>query len=438
MTMNTPVINTLTTHGSLKSQLCWLRSGCTAALMVLASGCQLLDMASFSYANANSTHHWATDARTTTVAFTMVDNHIILPVSINGSEPLNFVLDSGAGATVIIESDRTRALPLELGAEMAVSGVGTGPDPVARVVKEVDLSLGDIRLMGQSVIYLPLASIPFFDDLDDVYFDGVVGYPFFRRFVITINYDKQLISFSEPTTAGVELDQFSDAWQELPLQIQSNVPYVAAQVRTGSEQTVAVKLLVDTGYRGPISLTPSTHDELEEPVEYFPAVSQGLSGDVESRVAMAEFLTLGSYRLNKLPVSYEISGGESDDDSNGLLGNEVLSRFNLVFDYPNERLFLSPNQRFSVPLVADRSGLQVRPHRSGGIIKNIAQGSTGEVIDIQVGDIITSFDDTPVTPVTIGELKRALGSGQDTLRLCWLSGEQSRCEDLKLASRFSE
>lgn len=321
---------------------------------------------------------------------------------------------------------------------MAVSGVGTGPDPVARVVKEVDLSLGDIRLMGQSVIYLPLASIPFFDDLDDVYFDGVVGYPFFRRFVITIDYDKQLVSFSEPSTAGVELDQLSDAWQELPLQIQSNVPYLVAQVRTGSEQTVAVKLLVDTGYRGPVSLTPSTHDELEEPVEYFPAVSQGLSGDVESRVAMAEFLTLGNYRLNQLPISYEISGGESDGDSNGLLGNEVLSRFNLVFDYPNERLFLSPNQRFSVPLVADRSGLQVRPHRSGGIIKNIAQGSTGEASDIQVGDIITSFDDTPVTPVTIGELKRALGSGQDTLRLCWLSGDQSRCEDLKLASRFSE
>jgi S1-C subfamily serine protease len=72
------------------------------------------------------------------------------------------------------------------------------------------------------------------------------------------------------------------------------------------------------------------------------------------------------------------------------------------------------------------------------LIKNIAQGSTGEVSDIQVGDIITSFDDTPVTPVTIGELKRALGSGQDTLRLCWLSGDQSQCEDLKLASRFSE
>ena len=432
------VIRKLTTRESLKSHPGWLHSVCAAAVMMSASGCQLFDMASFSYANANSSHHWIGEARTTTVPFRMVDNHIILPVSIDGSEPLHFVLDSGAGATVIIESDRTAALPLEMGAEMVVSGVGTGPDPVARVVKGVDLSLGAIRLEGQSVVYLPLASIPFFDDLDDVYFDGVVGYPFFHRFVVSIDYDKQLLSFAEPSTSAVELDQLESAWQELPLQIQSNVPYLDAQVSTGSEQAVAVKLLVDTGYRGSISLTPSTHDELGEPVEYFPVVSQGLSGDVEGRVAMADYVALGNYQLNKLPISYEISGGESDDDSNGLLGNEVLSRFNLVFDYPNERLFVSPNQRFAVPLVADRSGLQVRPHRSGGIVKRIAQGSAGAASDIQVGDIVTSFDDTPVTPVTISELKRALGSTEGTLRLCWLSGDHSRCEDLKLASRLPE
>ena len=54
----------------------------------------------------------------------------ILPVRVNGSGPLNFVLDSGAGATVIIDSRATRNLQLEMQGEVTVSGVGTGDDPV--------------------------------------------------------------------------------------------------------------------------------------------------------------------------------------------------------------------------------------------------------------------------------------------------------------------
>ena len=157
-------------------------TGLALASMMLLSGCQLADMVQFTYANAVATHSWADEGRSTTVRFEMIDDHIVLPVSINDSEPLNFVLDSGAAATVVLESRHTRTLPLELGPEISVSGVGDGPDPVARIIEGADLSLGSVRLEGLSVIYLPLESVPFFNNFDEVYFDGVIGAPFFERF----------------------------------------------------------------------------------------------------------------------------------------------------------------------------------------------------------------------------------------------------------------
>jgi hypothetical protein len=411
---------------------------CVGAAIFLLGGCQLADMARFSLANATASHDWSDETHMTTMRFSLVDDHIVVPVSVNGSEPLNFVVDSGAAATVILESRGTRLLPLTLGAEMTVSGVGAGPDPKAYIVSDTDIALGGVRMQGLSVIYLPLDSVPFFEDIDEVYFDGVIGASFFERFIVEIDYDKQLISFFEPGPGRPAVKHGNADWVELPLQIDSGLPYLTTQISVYPDQAITVKLLVDTGYRGPVSLTPNTHEEIEEPLEYFSLLSQGLSGDVETRVGMSSSLSIGDFRLNSVPVSYSMTGGESDNGSNGLLGNEVLSHFNLVFDYPNKRMFASRNQIFQEPLNADRSGLLLRPHISGAVVKSVASGASAQSTGLRVGDIVTSIDDQVVTPSNIGKLKRLLASDRQTLSLCWLAGDQKQCGDLKLASRFQQ
>lgn len=402
------------------------------------SACQLIDMARFSYANANATQQWENAEHSTTIPFTLIDNHIILPVRVNGSEPLNFVLDSGAGTNVIIDSRRSRALQLKMQGELTAAGVGTGPDPVVHIVPDTSLTTGDLSLEGLSVIYLPLDAIPFFDELDHVYFDGVIGAPFFSRFVVEIDYDRGLISFTEPQAAYERIESLGENWREIPLHIKSGVPYIEAQVNPGNDKSIAVKLLMDTGFRGVVSLTPSTHASLEEPTKYFQRVDQGLSGDVINRVAMSESLTLAGYRLHRLPVDYAMAGGETEDGSNGIVGNDVLQQFNIVFDYPNKRLFLTPNENFNAGVAADRSGLLIRPHVDGAVIKSIAPGSTGQSSPLQIGDIITAFDNQAVNYQSIRELKRTLASSGDSVHLCWLSAAVQHCGDLKLASRFDK
>jgi hypothetical protein len=438
MNISKPTIKRLSGFFGQVISCIWIKGACLATLITLLGGCQMIDMIQFSYANATASHRWADEARTTTLHFELIDDHIILPVSVNAGEPLNFVLDSGAGATVIFESRNTQSLSLKLGAELPVSGVGTGPNPVAYIVDNTDISLGNVDLEGLSVLYLSLESVPLFANLDEVYFDGVIGAPFFERFVVEIDYDQQLISFSEPGSAKARINERATIWKELPLQIESGVPYLTTLISTSTDKSIAVKLLVDTGYRGPISLTPETHEEIRVPFEHFSTVSQGLSGDVETLVGMSESLNIGSFVLNDLPVSYSISGGESENSSNGLLGSEVLGQFNLVFDYPNERMFIAPNQYFGEPINADKSGLLIRPHRLGAVVKSIAKDSAGDAIELRVGDVITSVNDEPVTRSNITKLKRLLASDREIVPVCWLSSDQPHCEELTLRSRLKK
>jgi hypothetical protein len=230
----TPMIHTISLNGRLHRLLL------AVALLLTLAGCQVADALHFSYANATAKHHWADEQQTTEVPFTLVDNHILLPVSLNGSEPLQFVLDSGAAANVIIDSR-----------------VGTGPDPVAHVVPDTTVEVGALSLAGTSAIFLSLDSIPFFADLDQVYFDGVIGAPFFTRFLVEIDYDRQRVRFTEPSAAPESPRDNSD-WRSVPLAIESGVPYMAARVDSGLGEPADVKLLVDTGFRGALSLTPDT------------------------------------------------------------------------------------------------------------------------------------------------------------------------------------
>ncbi len=413
------------------------RAGIVALAALLLLSCQSVDMARFHNANARASFDWLDDEQVAALPFTLVDNHIVVPVRINGSEPLDFVLDSGAAVSVILESRRTRELSLPLGDEVAVSGAGIGEIPVARIAENVSLGLGALQTAGQSLVYLPVDSVPFFDGVDDVYFDGVLGATFFERLLIKVDYDEELIVLADPASGAAQFGLSGEAWRALPISIESGVPFVNAEIGNASDQRVAVKLLVDTGARGLVSLTSSSHPALAPPDDSYPTVSQGLSGEIIARVAILPWLEVAGHRFRQLPVEHALSGGVSDNSSNGVLSNEVLNRFNLVFDYPNERLFLTPNHRYSAPLLADRSGLQIRTHSAGGIVRGVAPGSAGDQAGLTVGDVITSFDGTPVTPETITLLKRELASPRKAVGLCWRSRIECSCADVVLASRFS-
>ncbi len=413
----------------------WRLCGLFFGLMSLG-GCQLLDMARFTYTNATSEHAWAGSEHITSVPFELVNNHIIVPVSINGSEPLNFVLDSAAAATVVVYSRRSRELRLPSAGEVRVSGSGSGQQPTANIVKDAQVSVGSVSLLAQSLISLPLDALPFFEELDEVYFDGVIGYDFLRRFVVEVNYDQMRVVLAETDNYQSPFQGRAAPWQTLPLSVDGAMPYLNAQVRQRAGEAQAVKLLVDTGSTSSFSLVASSIGGLDLPQTYFVETAQGLAGDISQRVTQFDSLALGEYRLGAIPGRYSVAGERGDSNSNGILGNRVLSRVNHIFDYANRTQAVQPNHSIEQPMRADPSGLRKQPQARGAVVKNVAAGTAGAAAGLRVGDIITLMDQRPVTAQSVNELHRALSSPADTVNLCWESGGQQRCAQLKLATRY--
>src|SRR2546429_5860657 len=60
------------------------------------------------------------------VPFEVESGWVVIPVSVNGSRPLRFVLDSGAGAAAITNPAIVDSLNLKIAGKMQVRGAGGG------------------------------------------------------------------------------------------------------------------------------------------------------------------------------------------------------------------------------------------------------------------------------------------------------------------------
>jgi len=101
----------------------------------------------------------------------------------------------------------------------------------------------------------------------------------------------------------------------------------------------AVELLVRDDAKFPIP------EDLE--VAY---LGMGLSGDVHGGVGRVESFTMGSQTFHGVPAAFPPAAVRSKQEAaDAVIGNQLLRRFNLVFDYDASTLWVRPNRSFEEP-----------------------------------------------------------------------------------------
>ncbi|MGH9831259.1 MAG: aspartyl protease family protein, partial [Blastocatellia bacterium] len=112
--------------------------------------------------------------------FEIYNNQIALRVSVNGSSPLTFALDTGSSACVVDIND-ARALKLELEGNGLASGEGQGIQAV-RFARDVNLGISGLRVQVSRLAVMKLRPM-------GRKYSGLLGYDFFARYVVEVDYD---------------------------------------------------------------------------------------------------------------------------------------------------------------------------------------------------------------------------------------------------------
>lgn len=94
------------------------------------------------------------------IPFKLINNHLILPVRVNGSEPLDVALDTGmpAAGLALYDGAQTAALGLDIdpSIQAQIGGAGgSGKRMMAKIAMSESLSLPGLEIDGARVIVMP-------------------------------------------------------------------------------------------------------------------------------------------------------------------------------------------------------------------------------------------------------------------------------------------
>ncbi len=352
------------------------------------------------------------------IRFELVNNLIVIPVSINESDVLHFIVDTGVNTTLITEIGIGEELELKSVDDVRIRGLGEGEPLEAYHSVGNTLEFEGIKGENQEVYVLK----------EDVFhlssqmgreINGIFGFNIFRDFIVEINYGTRRITLHDP-----EQYRYSwwkrTLWTTKPINVVNNKPYVEANIKKDDNTKLPVRLMIDTGASHSIWLDERSDEEISAPVDTERTLlGSGLSGDLFGRKGRLEALEFGTFKLDNViaayPDSASIAAAMDLDGRHGSLGADVLNRFNVIFDYQNEQITFRRNLRYFRPFEHDMSGMTIsNPITEMPIymVSYVRPNSPADRAGVEPGDQITSVNNTSVSNYTLSELQGIFKSGE--------------------------
>jgi hypothetical protein len=318
----------------------------------------------------------------TSIPFELVDNHVALPVTIDGKGPFRFLFDTG-GSNII---DADVAKQLGLGAAGSGAGSGVGAQTEAIQFATVDaLGVGGATLRKQAFVVAPVHAG--FGMSSGKPIDGLIGFEVLARFVTTFDYGTQTIVLRTPQSA-------------IPVTQGKTIPFVFNGQHVMVDcaiDAIPGQCVLDTGSRIALSaLTPflAAHPAVVPAnATAVGANGFGVGGASLGRLGRTT-LELAGYTVPDVitDLSTQTAGAFADPYYIGNVGAGVLRRFAVTFDYGRQTVAFVPNANFAMHDTYDRSGMFLVTQAGKIVVADVRPGTPAAIAGLVRGDVLATVD----------------------------------------------
>jgi hypothetical protein len=311
---------------------------------------------------------------------------ILLKATVNGyADSMNFILDTGSGG---ISLDSTTVIAMKIPitpSERTIKGIG-GIRKVSFLydatlhlpgleVENLDFHVNDYELLSFSY---------------GLHIDGIIGFSFLSRYLVQINYDKQIIDvytngdFVYPK-GGHLLNPIFTTLPIQTLQIKDSRKFVQKfyfDTGAGLNFLLSEEYVADSAVLG---------KKRKKPVY---TQAEGMGGRMSMRLTTVKEVRIGPYRFRKVPTllfkdenkvtSYPYLGG--------LIGNDLLRRFNVTLNYHKHEIHIIPNSHFRDLFDYAYSGLSIYYVDEKIEVDDVVINSPADKAGFKKGDVILSVN----------------------------------------------
>lgn len=369
-----------------------------------------------------------------TINFKTSSNLIIIPVTINNSDTLNFILDTGVSYPIITELPFVNKLNLNFLQPIKIKGLGEGEQLTAYRSGNNTIQIQGLVAYDQE-IHMVINENFQISHILGIPVHGLIGFNLFKDYVVKIDYPEHKITLIKP-------EYFTYRQKEkdivMPLIFEQNKPFVRTSIVTDKNEEVPVKLLVDTGASDALWLSTTSDSRISLPENHIETfLGRGLSGDLYGTKGRIGAIWVGPLVLYEPIVAFPedemVDQLIGQNDRNGTLGAEILRRFFVTMDYPNRRLILRANGNLNEEFNYNMSGLEVSNPMPGFpifVVSSIQKNSPAYYAGIHENDQIIALNNTSNRALTLNDINLLFQSHEDRrIKMTVLrNGEQIKTE----------
>jgi hypothetical protein len=172
---------------------------------------------------------------------------------------------------------------------------------------------------------------------------------------------------------------------------------VAQPLRVKDEKAVNSRFLYDMGAGVCMLLTKDFVKDsvfMSKRKKRWVKEGEGLGGKIDMELVVMKEIKIGPYRFRNVPVYIfdDVYNVTSYPYLGGLIGNDILRRFNVILNYEKNDIYLIPNSHYKDLFDYSYSGVELYLINNLIVVGDVAKGSPAETAGIKEGDIVISVN----------------------------------------------
>ena len=353
----------------------------------------------------------------TRIPFEFQANLVIVPVRVNNSDTLRFILDTGVTSILITDPQIAKLQRMKFVRNVKISGAGQGTDIEAGIVLDNTITMGDMIGYRQNLVVLKEDVLKLSEFVGSP-IHGIIGYEIFNRFTVTIDFLTNELILENPEHYKYKPSK----GERFPITIEDNKPYLNTIELINDKQNVPLKVILDTGAGHAISLDANRNNRIPMPEKVVKAqLGRGLSGIINGSLGRISKLRLGKFEMKNLVASFPDSSsyrtkGMELIERHGNIGCEFLRRFKVTFNYRDQYIVLKPiNRRMKEPFEHNMSGIELMAKGNDYheyMIDRVIENSPADNAGLLQGDQVMFINNKSSKDISISEIYKLFQKGE--------------------------
>ena len=308
------------------------------------------------------------------IPFQLINNSIIIQPKINDVQ-LNLILDTGSGYNILFAFPEKDSIAFNNTSKIKITGPGMDEPIDAYLSKNNKIEFKNLSSKKLNIILMLEDEYSFTTSIG-IPIHGILGADFFTDNIVEIQYEaKKIVVYRKETK---RLMNKILNYTQLPFILKDKKPYIPVSISIDDKKQQNLEFLVDTGLSDGLWIFEKELDVKNKKFidDY---LGSGIGGNVYGKRVRFNTINFSNYEFHQpiisMPDTISFLKKSLLNNRDGSVGGEILKRFNIVFNYGKQIMYLNKNSNYNDKFNYNMAGFDVH-HNGVDVVEDIVDVKT--------------------------------------------------------------